>query len=198
MDLQQEWLHLSEEMALTDKDRYQPSKFPPQSGNVLSNVIFKLKWKLRWIRIINLPVLIAALFLKGDLQTLLIAFFVIYESFYWIALHQFNNIKTSVDYTSTTKVVLENNLKAIKSILNIENLFGYIFIPIAGPTGWLAAKLVVHHDFERVFKLPNFTMQIIITTLIGLPLILLAKKINQRLFSTHLRQLKIKIQELKE
>ena len=65
MDLQQEWQQMSAEV-LAAKQNELVSKFnlDSQSKNLLQDLTFKLKWKLRWIRIIDLPILALALFCR--------------------------------------------------------------------------------------------------------------------------------------
>lgn len=194
MDLQQEWKNFSLEMA--SKEHFSLNECRQEKpNNLLSDVFFKLKWKLRWVRIIDLPVLALALLAKGDLQLVLLFFFLSYEICRWLMIKHLNKIKAVVDYSLNTKQVLEENFLALTSILRIENLFGYIFIPITGPIGFIAAKLYRYQTFEKIFDLPNFPLQLALCVLAGIPLIFLAKKANNYLFSAHINDLKNKMAE---
>ncbi|RYZ89326.1 MAG: hypothetical protein EOP04_07145, partial [Proteobacteria bacterium] len=152
MDLQQEWRNMSAEMLITPQSELiSKYKLDGQSKDLLQDLIFKLKWKLRWIRIIDLPILAIALFSHRDLKILLLGVFVLYEISRWFGVREFQKIKSSVDYNSNTKEVLENNLKTITKILSIEKNWGYVTAPIAGPIGFLCYKLTVHQSFANVF-----------------------------------------------
>lgn len=197
MNLEQEWQNLSAELN-NKAEKIDVSKImiDEESHTLLQDLLFKLKWKLRWIRIIDIPILIAVFFVKGDLKFLLIALFISYEIFRALCMIKFRKIKTGIDYNANTKDVLINNFKAIKEILRGEAVYGYIFLPLAGPTGLLAYKLFVHQSFEKVINLPNIWYQLFAMALIGIPFIFIAKKMNDSIFTKPLSQLKAKIAEL--
>ncbi|TKC04597.1 hypothetical protein FA048_19230 [Pedobacter polaris] len=199
IDLHQEWQNMNAEF--TEKDitlAIATYKLDNHSHSLIGSLLFKLKWKLRWIRIISLPMLIAAFFIKSDLQFLLIAFFVTYELCRILGLVELKKIKIAIDFNSNTKQVLENNLKAIRRILRMENTFGYIFLPLSGPIGLIAYKLYVHQKFAIVFSLPNLTLQIVLCALIGIPFIFLAQKMNNSIFKEPIRDLSNKIRDLSD
>lgn len=199
INLQQEWQNMNAEFTANDTT---PSiatyKLDNQSHSLIGSLLFKLKWKLRWIRIISLPMLIAAFFIKSDLQYLLLTFFVTYEVCRIFGLVELKKIKTAIDFNSNTKQVLEDNLTAIRRILRLENIFGYLFLPMSGPTGLVAYKLYVHQKFTIVFSLPNLPLQIGLCILIGLPFIYIAQKMNDSIFKEPIKDLSEKIKELSQ
>jgi len=196
MDLQQEWKNLNTEMINNDSTQISSIRLDAKSHSLIQDLIFKLKWKLRWIRIIDLPILAVALFIRGDLQILLLIIFITYEAFRAFGVVAFNKIKTGVDYTSSTKQVLETNLKAVRRILRVENIYGFIFIPLSGPTGLLAYLLYKHQSFEQVVQRPNFFLQMSLMALISIPLIYLGRRMNNSIFSSQIKDLNKKIGEL--
>lgn len=196
MDLQQEWKNLNTEMINNDSTQISSIRLDAKSHSLMQDLIFKLKWKLRWIRIIDLPILAVALFIRGDLQILLLIIFITYEAFRAFGVVAFNKIKTGVDYTSSTKQVLETNLKAVRRILRVENIYGFIFIPLSGPTGLLAYLLYKHQSFEQVVERPNFFLQMSLMALISIPLIYLGRRMNNSIFSSQIKDLNKKIGEL--
>nr|WP_315424864.1 hypothetical protein [uncultured Pedobacter sp.] len=197
MDLEQEWKNLSGEFnSEVDKIAIANIIIDEKSHSLLQDLLFKLKWKLRWIRIIDLPILTMAFFVKGDLKYLLIFSFIAYEIFRVMGINDFNKIKTSVDYNANTKQVLIDNLAAIKRILRAETIYGYIFLPLAGPIGWLAYKLYVYQTFEKVFSLPHFFIQMVLLMIVGIPFIYIGKKMNDSIFAKPLKELNKKINEL--
>ncbi len=196
MDLQQEWHNMNVEFTAKDKTpAIAAFKFDTRSHSLLGDILFKLKWKLRWIRIINIPMLIAALFIKNDLQFLLIAVFITYEMCRFFGQREFQKIKTAIDFNSTTKQVLADNLKSIQRILRMENLFGYAFLPISGPIGWIAYKLYVHQNLETVIGLPNLSWQLFFCMLVSIPFIFIAQKMNDNIFKAPIKELESKIED---
>ena len=111
---------------------------------------------------------------------------------------ELKKIKTAIDFNSSTKQVLEDNLKAIRRILRMENIFGYIFLPLSGPMGLIAYKLYVHQKFAIVFSLPNLTLQIMLCALISIPFIFLAQRMNNSIFKEPITELEGKIKEFSE
>lgn len=198
MDLQQEWQYLNAELLNKEAAVIETYRLDIRSHSLIGDILFKLKWKLRWIRIINIPMLIAALFIKNDLQFLLIAVFITYEMCRFFGLREFQKIKTAIDFNSTTKQVLEDNLKSIQRILRMENLFGYVFLPISGPIGWVAYKLYVYGDIATVISLQNLSWQLFICMLVGIPFIFIAQKMNDSIFKTPIKELESKILALSE
>lgn len=197
IDLQQEWQNMSAEIVSTQQNDSSSSiQLDAQSHGLLQSLLFKLKWKLRWIRIIDIPLLIIAFLAKGDLQIVLLVLFATYEIFRMLAVNQFNKIKTGVDYNANTKQLLIANLKAIKSILRIENIYGYIFLPLSGPIGLLVYKLYVHKSFENIAIKPSLFWLMTLLFLFGAAMIYLTKRMNDYLFKAHLEDLTTKIKAL--
>ncbi|MEJ5089927.1 hypothetical protein GEO21_07790 [Sphingobacterium faecium] len=197
MDLQQEWRNMSSEMVTSSQNK-EVSKFTitGQSKDLLQDLLFKLKWKFRWIRIIDLPILVIAMFSERDLKILLLSVVVLYEVFRWFGLREFHKIRTSVDYTSNTKEVLERNLKTILKILSLENIWGYIIAPIAAPIGFLCYKLTIHKSFTRVLELPDTYMYLAILIPVGILIIILGNLMNRSIFKKQIENLRQKIKEV--
>lgn len=199
MDLQQEWQNMNAEIAVKDKEQHNwQVQLDADSHNLMQELLTKLKWKLRWIRIISIPILIAALFTKGDLQITLISMFLCYELASVLGWSDYNNIKTGVDYNLTTKQVLEENHKVITKILNGEKIWGYIFLPLSGPAGLIVYKLTVDNNFKSLINSSYFILLLCVLALIALPFIFLTQKMNNNLFSKHLTDLEEKIGQLAE
>ncbi len=197
INLLQEWQNMNSEFQAKDTTpAIATFKLDSQSHSLIGDIMFKLKWKLRWIRIISLPMLVAAFFIKSDLQYLLIVVFITYELFRILGQREFNKIKTAIDFNTTTKQVLEDNLNSIKRILKMENIFGYIFLPISGAIGWIAYKLYVHQNLETVIGLPNLSWQLLICMAVGIPFIFIAQKMNDSIFNAPIKELESKIEEL--
>jgi hypothetical protein len=197
MNLEQEWQNLGVEFnAKADQIETAKLTIDEKAHSLLQELIFKLKWKLRWIRIIDLPLLALAIFVSGDLKILLLLIVVTYEICRALGMRDFNKIKTAVDYNANTKQVLTDNLYAIKRILKGETIFGYIFLPLAGPIGLLAYRLYVHQSLEQVIQLPHFFIQMALLALVGIPFIWLTKRMNDSIFAKPLKQLNDKLNDL--
>jgi len=170
--------------------------FDDKSAGLFQSLLFKLKWKLRWIRIIDLPLLAAAFFVRGDLQILLVTLFLIYEITRAVLMHHYVKIDTNVDYTSTTQKVLTEHITAIKKILKFELIWSFSFLPLAAPAGFLVYKLAIFHTFLQVSERPGFWYQILLCALIGIPAIALTIKINNRAFGAYVRKMELKVEEM--
>ncbi|RYE32178.1 MAG: hypothetical protein EOP48_31155 [Sphingobacteriales bacterium] len=94
MDLQQEWQNLNAEMIDKDLTQIASIQLDAKSHSLMQDLMLKLKWKLRWIRILDLPILAGALFFRGDFQILLLTIFLTYELFMVFGVMEFNKIKT--------------------------------------------------------------------------------------------------------
>ena len=197
MNLEQEWQNLGVEFN-TKAGQIDTTKLniDEKAHSLLQELIFKLKWKLRWIRIIDLPLLALAIFAKGDLKILLLLVVITYEICRALGMRDFNKIKTAVDYNANTRQVLTDNFNAIKKILHGETIFGYIFLPLAGPIGLLAYRLYVHQTMAQVIQLPHFFLQMALLALVGIPFILLTKRMNDSIFKKPLKQLSDKLNDL--
>lgn len=199
MDLQQEWQHMNAEIAAKEtRHTNWAIQLDGESHGLMQSLLFKLKWKLRWIRIIDIPILVAALFTTGDLQITLLVIFIVYELARASGKYDLNKIKTGVDYNSNTKQVLQENLKAINRILRGERIWGYVFLPLSGPTGLLMYRLTVENSFKILFSSSQFTLLLGALTLISIPVLFLTQRINNNLFSKHMVDLEQKIKELDE
>ncbi len=199
MDIQQEWQKMNAEF---DKNISNSSianfKLDKQSHSFIDDLQTKLKWKLNWLRVISLPLLVGAIFIKTDLQYLLLAVFISYELFRALGMAELKKIKIAIYIDRNTKQVLEDNLSVVKRILRMENIFGYVLLPISAPIGLLGYRLFVHHDFSTVLNLPNLPVQMVLFILIGIPLIWLTKKMNNRIFKAPIENLTEKINQLSE
>jgi hypothetical protein len=199
MDLQQEWQSMNAEIASKYKEQNNwDIQLDAESHNLMQSLIFKLKWKLRWIRIIDIPILIAALLTRGDLQITLILMFLTYEIAGFFGRRDFNQIKTGVDYNSNTKQVLQKNFEIISKILKGEKIWGFLFLPLSGPTGLIVYRLTIDNNFSNLINSSNFVLLLCLLTLIGLPFIFIAQKMNNGLFTKHIKDLQEKIDQLSD
>lgn len=199
MDLQQEWQNMSSEIMITaENDQISKFNLDSQSKDILQDLLFKLKWKLRWVRIIDLPILALAIFSNTDLKFVLLGVFFLYEFFRWFGARELRKIRTKIDYASSTKQLLENNLIAITKILAIENMWAYVTAPIAAPIGLLCYKLTVYKTFEKVMEQSNFLSQMIYLIPVGFLVIIIGNLMNRSIFKVQIENLKEKIKSLSE
>lgn len=197
MDLSQEWNNFDQELKHKAEHIDLASiSIDAKSHHLIQELLFKLQWKLRWIRIINLPILAATFFVHGDLRILAFCVFITYELGRAWMMKTFRKIKTGIDYNESSKQVLDRNLIAVKSILKGEMIFSYIFLPLSAPIGFLAYQLFVHETLENVVSLPYFFPQIILVSLVGIPFIFIVRKMNDSIFKEPLGKLNQKIEEL--
>ncbi len=124
--------------------------------------------------------------------------FLAYEIAGALGRSDYNKIKTGVDYDSTTKHVLEENYKIIKKMLNGEKIWGYLFLPLSGPTGLIVYRLTVDNNFRNLINSPHFLLLLCALTLIAFPFMFLAQRMNNNLFSKHIKELEQKIHHLSD
>lgn len=199
MDLQKEWDNMSELLMVdTNNQNTQKMGMIKSSHNVIAQIRLKLKWKLAWIRVIDVPILITAFFVEGDLQKLLFVVFVIYEIFRALAMREYRKIKGEIAFDTSTKLVLLEHYYAISKILRIERIWGYLMIPLSAPIGFIIFKLIDNNHIMQIIESPFFIYKILLVSLIGLPILFLVEKANKKLFSKHLESLQLKIDEMKE
>ncbi len=199
MDLQKEWDNMSELLMVdTPYQSTQKTGEINSSNNVIAQIRLKLKWKLAWLRVIDVPILITAFFVEGDLQKLLFIVFVIYEIFRALAMLEYRKIKGEIAFDTSTKQVLIQHYYAISKILRIERIWGYLMIPLSAPIGFIIFKLVENNNIMQIIQSPFFIYKILLVSLIGLPTLFLVEKANKKLFSKHLKSLQLKIDEMKE
>ncbi|HTN00067.1 MAG TPA: hypothetical protein VL088_15025, partial [Pedobacter sp.] len=108
----------------------------------------------------------------------------------------FNQIKTGVDSNSSTKQLLEKNFEIINKILKGEKIWGYLFLPLSGPSGLIVYKLTIDNNFGNLINSSNFVLLLCLLTLVGLLFIFIAQKINNGLFTKQIKDLQEKIDQL--
>lgn len=199
MDLQKDWDNMSELLMVdTPYQSTQKKGEIKSSNNVIAQIRLKLKWKLAWLRVIDVPILITAFFVEGDLQKLLFIVFVIYEIFRALSMREYRKNKGDIAFDTSTKQVLIQHYNAISKILRIERVWGYLMIPLSAPIGFIIFKLIENNNIMQIIESPFFIYKILLVSLIGLPTLFLVEKANKKLFSMHLRSLQLKIDEMKE
>lgn len=197
MDLHKEWRNMSQLLVNDTTNKFnQNLSLPKLTNNALEEIREKLKWKLTWIRVINVPILCVVFFLHGDLQILLFIIFVFYEIFRTLAFLEYRKINKAVDYNTSTRQVLQHHYNAINKFLLVERVWSYVILPLSAPAGFLLYKLTINNNIEQIADDQFFIYQLLVISLIGLPLIYFSKISNQKLFSKHLKSLKIKIDEI--
>lgn len=198
MNLQQEWHQLNAELNQQYQDQSWEIQLDEKSHNLMQSLLFKLKWKLRWIRIIDIPILIAAFLTEGDLRLVLIGIFLVYEIAGFAVRFQFRKIKTAVDYGSNTKKVINDNYLAIRKILGGETLWAYIFIPVAGPIGHIVFRLTKTNDLIQIFQSQKILMHLFVSVLVSIPFIFIGKRMNDSIFKKPLEELNEKLMDLEK
>jgi hypothetical protein len=198
MDLQNEWNNMSNE--LTDNStEFALSKdtIRNESKSLYETLLRNLRYKLAWIRVISVPALALTLFTNGALQYLLIGIFLVYELARIGMVRKMKHMPSHIDYTNVTKSMLMQQLQLVKEILNAEKVWGYVFIPLAGPVGFIAYYLFKFKTIDGILSHPHliyFIPVFIIAAILGIKM---AGKMNDYAFAKHINKLNENLEALK-
>src|SRR5476651_2524897 len=132
MDLQQEWENMGIEfIGHSASYTVDYNSIRKESKGLFETLVKNLNYKMTWIRVISIPVLIGAFFAAVPLKYLLLAVFVVYEIGRILSMRSLKKINTQIDYTDITRSLLTKQIAVMKQVLRIEKIWGAIFIPLA-------------------------------------------------------------------
>lgn len=197
MDLQKEWNDLSNEVKSKDTSPAVDLTTLKNESKGLYEILHRnLRYKLNWIRIISVPALMAAFFATGPLRFLLLGIFLVYELARMGMVKKMKELPPRIEYSSVTKSILSQQLILIKEILRGEKIWGYIFIPIAGPIGLMAYYFFAKKNIMDLFQNPDSVYLIAGFVVLAFAGIKLAEKMNAIGYSEYITKLTKNMQEL--
>lgn len=197
MDLQKEWETLSNEFTANQADEFKlNNEIRKESKGIYETLQRNLNYKMIFLRVFSFTALILSLVSDGTLRYFLIGFFIAYEAARIIMTELMKKLPVEIAYDQMSKDVLERMLTVIKKILKLERIWGYIFIPLAGPSGLIIARLFAGKSLTDIINLPGFIYQVLICLLISLVGIILAGKMNAYAFSKHLLKISENLKQL--
>lgn len=197
MDLQSEWNNMNEELKVTTASpAIDKSMLQKESKGLYETLRKNLGYKLMWIRILSVPMLAGAFFAEGGLRYLLIGAFLVYEIARMLMVHKLKHMPPGLDYSEVTKPMLSRQLQMVKDMLNAEQLWGYLFIPLSTPAGLIAYQLFAGKELSALYTGPHFLLYVVMCIVFaGLGLIM-AKKMNAIAFSGHIKRLAENIEQM--
>lgn len=166
-----------------------------ESGDVLLKIRKALQIKMRWVRAIALSCFLGFVFIQGEIRLWLFSMFLIYEAGRYLMLYKLKALK-DVDYTRVTSEVLHAQLHTVKQALKVEQIWGYLIIPISGPFGLIAVNIYKGKSFSMVMGQPNMIYILCGLFLLSLPLIWLAGKMNHIAFGKYIQKLQDNIMQI--
>lgn len=190
MDLQNEWENMNEELTVREASSGITANAVQQESKGLYETLRKnLGYKLMWIRIISVPMLIGAFFTSGGLQYLLVGEFLIYEIGRILMMRKLKHMPPGLDYAEVTKSMLVRQLELVNDILKAERIWGFIFIPLSAPIGLIAYQLFAHQDVSALYAGPHALLYLALVIGFALIGLVMAKKMNDIAFSKHIKKL---------
>ena len=197
MDLQKEWETLSSEFTANQNDEFTTNnEIRKESKGIYETMYRNLNYKMMFLRIFSITALLLSILSTGTLRYFFIAFFIAYEAARMLMIHLMKKLPPAINYNEMTKDVLSVLLSVIQSILKLERLWGYIFIPLAGPAGLIMAKLFFGKSLSEIINSPDFIYHLLICLLIAPVAIILAGKMNKYAFSKHLFKISENLRQL--
>lgn len=197
MDLQKEWETLSNEFTANQNDKFIiNNEIRKESKGIYETMYRNLTYKMMFLRVFSVTALVLSILSTGTLRYFFIAFFIAYEAARILMIHLMKKLPSKIDYNEMTKDVLSILLSVIKRILKLERLWGYIFIPLAGPAGLIMARLFSGRSLSDIINSPDFIYHILICLLIAPVAVILAGKMNKYAFSKHLFKISENLRQL--
>lgn len=199
MDLEKQWQELSEEFKVNQTDEFiTQSEIKKESKGIFETLYKNLNYKLMYIRIFSLISLVLSILTSGTLRYFLIGFFIAYELGRITVSQLIKSLPSSPDYDKVTKELLTTQLTIIKRILKIEQLWGFIFIPLSGISGLIIYQLLLGKTFTTIIYAPNFIYKLLLCLFLSFGAIMLACKLNKIAFSKQLSKITENLSDLED
>jgi len=194
MNLENEWSNLGTALA-TQHEAY-GTTLRKESTGLVEKLIHTLKIKMLWIRIINVPILISALWAEKEMKYVLLAIFLAYEGARALSLRKIKQMASKIDYTAVTSSLLQHQLDLIQQVLQIERIWGFLFIPIATPAGYIASQLLWKRNLSSVLQDTTILWVVLAGIVIAIPAWYLTKVMNKVAVGDDIKSLSEKIAQL--
>ena len=200
MNIQEEWANLNQEVIIkSDSELAEFGRtIKRESGNLLDKLQKNVEIKLAWARGIGLVALIIAVFSPAPLNYWLFAIFIVYQLGIFFSIREKNQLRYKADYGGVTRTVITQQLDIIKRILKIEEIWGYVFIPLAGPAGLFLHYLYNGKTLEEIITMPNMAYLLFGLLLLGIPGVYLAKIMNYYAIGKYVARLKENLKQFDE
>ena len=169
-----------------------------ESGNLLDTLKKGLDAKMAWARGIGLTALLLAVFAPEHLKYWLVGMFLTYEISRLLMAKKKRALNYKADFSGITRQVIADQLKLVNSALKIEEIWGYIFLPLSGPAGAILYFLHTGKTYQQLISEPKNVYLLIAFLLLGIPGIYIAKKMNYHAFGKHIEKLTKNLQQFEE
>lgn len=197
MDLQNEWNQMNNEVvANSDNLGIAGAKLKTESLSVLSQIRKRLNVKLMWARGISLLFFIGFIFADAQVRYWILAVLLAYGLGIYLSKKQMKTIKYDLDFAEATKTILTEQLRAIQQTLKIERVWGLFVIPFMGPVGFMVSNLAKGKEAVAILSDPKMLAIIIGLALLGVPLIYLSEKMNNKAFGAYLAKLESQLEQM--
>lgn len=198
MDLQKEWNNMNDEVIVNSEAELAAAGqfIKAESAQLLTTLEKNLKMKLMWARLIAVAILIGAYFAHGSMRYWLLAAVLVYELGRYLMVKRMKNLNYEPDYSHNTAELISEQLEVIRKTLKVEEIWGYLIIPFAGPFGYILSGLHKGKTFSGMLAEPNSLF--ILLAFMGLALlgIALGKKMNRIAFGKYIDKLNTHLEQM--
>jgi hypothetical protein len=97
---------------------------------------------------------------------------------------------------AVTSSLLQHQLHLIQQVLQIERIWGFLFIPMAAPAGYIASQLLWHRDLASVLQGTTILWVALAGIVIAIPAWWLTKLMNKIGVGDDIKSLSEKIAQL--
>jgi len=200
MNLQEEWTNLNKEILVrSDIELANVNQtIKKESDNLLAQLKKNVETKMLWGRGIGITALLLAVFTEAPVKYWLLGIFIVYEIADLIGIKEKKQLKYTPDFSGITKEVIAEQLRVISRILKIEEIWGYLFIPLAGPAGLMLHYLYNGEAFNKIINKPNIGFLLFALLLLGIPGIYLARRMNYYAVGKYIKKLKENLKQFEE
>jgi hypothetical protein len=201
MNIQEEWANLSQQVTIRSDMELAAVKntIRKESSDLLQSLKKSLQYNRLWGRGIGIAALVAAFFAPGQMKYWLFAIFLVYELAQWIRVKDKQAImQYETDFSGITREVIIQQLELANRILKVQEIWGYIFIPLAGPAGLILQYQYHGKTFAEIIAMPYMIYILPALLLLGIPGIYLGKKMNAYAFGKYISKLQQNLKQFEE
>lgn len=196
MDLQKEWDNLGDEFGAQNSVSTDYTVIRKESKSTYDKLYKTLKYKIVYATVFSIIALASAFFAPGTIRYFLFGFFVAFQLGRILMMQKMKHLPKRIEYTEVSTAVLKNQLLVIKQILNIEKVWGYVFVTPSALAGLIMYKLSIGKPLEVIIREPGFIYQVLICLVASGVATLLAQKMNNIAFTADLHKMSENLKQL--
>lgn len=198
MDLQKEWNNLGDELSARNSAPADYTLIRKESKSTYDKLYKTMKYKMVYAGVFSIIALALAFFAPTTIRYFLIGFFLAFQLGRILMMQKMKRLPKKIEYTEVTTTVLKNQLLVIRQVLNIEKVWGYVFITLSALAGLIMYKLSIGKPLEVIMREPGFIYQVLICLVVSGAFNLLGEKMNNLAFSSNLLKISENLKQLED